>query len=360
METRIQSGHGTSRRQAIGTGLGAGGVLAGMLAACGPGQGGGPQQPAKLSGTLVYRDWRLRAGIAIDESFYKAVKDGFIAKYPDVKWEQEQVPFGKEYLEKMVASAAAGTSPHAVFSSIIWARDLWEQGLLEDLGPYVGRTASVAPKQYVEPALFYNSWKGKTFGVPHVGPDVRVLYINRKLLRDAGIDATDDAVAKWTWTDMVTHHQKLTQREGDTVKRAGIWFNAMGGGLEDVSTYLYANGGQFYNKDRNAVAFNTAQGQQTLEFFIDWRNRHRGHEGPQGINAFDAFLNNAAAVVSLGSWNMRDIRGNPLSGAMDYTMMNIPRGPSGRTQATTAWSNMTVMPKDTKNKDMAWAFIEYY
>jgi ABC-type glycerol-3-phosphate transport system substrate-binding protein len=57
---------------------------------------------------------------------------------------------------------------------------------------------------------------------------------------------------------------------------------------------------------------------------------------------------------------MRDIRGNPLSEAMDYTMMNIPRGPSGRTQATTAWSNMTVMPKDTKNKDLAWAFIEYY
>ena len=48
------------------------------------------------------------------------------------------------------------------------------------------------------------------------------------------------------------------------------------------------------------------------------------------------------------------------SESLEYTMMNIPRGPSGRTQATTAWSNMTVMPKDTKNKDLAWAFVEYY
>jgi multiple sugar transport system substrate-binding protein len=352
---------GTTRRSALRAGLGAGGVLAAVaVGACEPAAGGGAPDASRLSGTLVYRDWRLRVGNPVDESFYKAVQDGFAAKYPNVRWEQEQVPFGTEYLEKMVSSAAAGTSPHAVFSSIIWARDLWEQGLLEDLGPYIGRTPSVAPRQYVEPALFYNSWKGKTFGVPHVGPDFRVLYVNRKLLRDAGIDPSDEALAKWTWADMAAHHLKLVQREGDAVKRAGVWFNAMGGGLEDFTTYLYANGAQFYNKERTAVAFNTAQGLQVLEFFIDWRNKTRGHEGPQGITAADAFVNNAAVVVSQGSWNMRDIRGNPLSESMDYTMMNIPRGPSGKAQATTAWSNMTVMPKDTKNKDLAWAFIEYY
>lgn len=361
VEPTPRAGHRSStRRHTIRGGIAATGLLAVATAgACAPGGPGGAPPTAKLSGTLVYRDWRLRAGNPVDEAFYKAVKDGFIAKYPDVKWEQEQVPFGKEYLEKMVSSAAADTSPNAVFSSIIWARDLWQQGLLEDLGAYIGRTPSVGPKQYIEPALFYNSWKGKTFGVPHVGPDFRVLYVNRKLLRDAGIDPSDDALAKWTWTDMQSYHQKLQQREGDTVKRAGIWFSP-NAGLEDFTTYLYANGGQFYNKDRNAVAFNNAQGQQVLEFFADWRNKYRGHEGPQGVSAPDAFLGNAAAGISQGSWNMRDIRGNPLSESIEYTMMNIPRGPSGKSQSTTSWSNMTVMPKDTKNKDLAWAFVEYY
>ena len=351
---------GATRRRVLGLAAGTSGAAAVLLgAACGTTASTAKSGPAKLSGTLTYRDWRLRAGNPVDEAFYKAVQDGFVAKNPGVKWEQEQVPFGKEYLEKMVSSAAAGTSPQAVFSSIIWARDLWEQGLLEDMGPYIARAPSVAPKQYIEPALFYNSWKGKTFGIPHVGPDFRVLYVNRKLLKEAGIDASDDALAKWTWSDMTNYHQKLVQREGDNVKRAGIWF-APSAGLEDFTTYLYADGGQFYNKDRNGVAFNTAQGQQVLEFFSEWRNKYRGHEGPQGVSTFDAFLNNGAAVVSLGSWNMRDIRGNSASESMDYTMMNIPRGPSGKGQATTAWTNMTVMPKDTKNKDLAWAFVEYY
>src|SRR4029453_998644 len=106
---------------------------------------------------------------------------------PEVKFEQEQVPFGKEYLEKFVASMAADTPQDAVFSSIICARASWEQGLLEDLGSYVGRPPAVAAAQYVDPALYYNSWKGKTFGVPHVGPDFRVLYVNRKHLADAGL-----------------------------------------------------------------------------------------------------------------------------------------------------------------------------
>ena len=351
----------TTRRGAVRLGgeLAAGGAVM-LAAACAGQSGGGAPKPANLSGTLVYRDWRLRSGNPLDEGFYRAVREGFLARYPNAKWEQEQVPFGTEYLEKMVASAAAGTSPQAVFSSIIWARDLWEQGLLEDLGPYIAKTPSVAPKQFVEPALFYNSWKGKTFGIPHVGPDFRVLYVNRRLLKDNGIDVSDEALSRWTWSDMATYQQKLVQREGDTVKRAGILFNAMGGGLEDITTYLYPNGGQFYNKDRNGVAFNGPAGQQVLEFFIDWRNKYRGHEGPAGVSTFDAFLNNAAAVVSLGSWNMRDIRGNPASESMDYIMMNIPRGPSGKAQATTAWSNMNVMPRDAKNKDLGWAFIEYY
>ena len=41
-------------------------------------------------------------------------------------------------------------------------------------------------------------------------------------------------------------------------------------------------------------------------------------------------------------------------------MTNIPSGPSGKQQAITAWTNMTIMPRAGKNKDTAWAFIEYF
>ncbi|MBI3971604.1 MAG: extracellular solute-binding protein [Chloroflexi bacterium] len=342
--------------------FGNGAALAGAAAAataCGPLQGPAKAPTGKISGTVIYRDWRLRAGNPVDEAFYKAVREGFVAKYPDVKFEQEQVPWGKDYLEKFVSSAAADTPQDVVFSSIIWGRDLWAQGLLEDLGPYVARTPSVAPNQYVEPALYYNSWKGKTFGTPHVGPDFRTIYVNRKLFREAGLDPSDAALEKWTWADMTANHQKLVRRDGDKVTRAGIWFSG-GTSLEDFTTFLYSNGGQFYNKDRTAAAFNTAQGQQVLEAFVDFRNKFRLHVGPEGLGALQAFPQGAAATVVMGSWNQRDVLGTPEGQALDYTMMAIPYGPSGKRQATTTWTNMTVMPKASKNKDAAWAFIEYF
>src|SRR5262249_52518084 len=156
-------------------------------------------------------------------------------------------------------------------------------------------------------------------------------------LAEAGLDARDEALAKWTWTDLADAHQKLVRRDGDRVNRAGIWFTG-GATLEDFTTFLYANGGEFYTKDRTPVAFNTTAGQQVLEAFVDFRNRLKLNEGPQGMNALQAFPQGAAAAVVQGSWNQRDILGVPEAKDLDYTMMNIPSGPSGKGQATTAWT----------------------
>ena len=186
-----------------------------------------------------------------------------------------------------------------------------------------------------------------------------MIYVNRRRFQEAGIDASDAALTRWTWQDLTTNHQKLVRREGGKVTRSGILFG-VGTSLEDFTTFLYANGGQFYNKDRTGVAFNNAMGQQALEAFVDFRHKFKMHEAPEGLNALTGFPQGAMAAVVFGSWNQRDFLGNPLSQNLDYTMMNIPRGPTGKQQSTTAWTNMTVMPKSSKNKDAAWAFIEHF
>jgi multiple sugar transport system substrate-binding protein len=306
-------------------------------------------------------DWRL-GGSPADEQFYKTVRDGFVAKYPDVKWEQIQADFGKVYLEKIVAMAAGGTPPDVIFSSIIWGRDLWSDGLLEDLGPYIARTASVGPSQYVDAAHFYDSWKGKTFGVPHVGPDFNVFYVNRNLLQEVGIAASDDALAKWTWDDLVAAHPKLLRRGTDgKLTRPGVIYNPAAN-ITDFVVWLMTNDGAFYNKDRTAVAFNDAKGRQVLQFAADLHGKYKTDEElPAGTDLYNkAFPEGGVPLMYAGSWNQRNFLSNPAAQTLDYTMMNIPRGPSGSKQATVAWTNMNVMAKDGKNKDAAWAFVEYY
>jgi multiple sugar transport system substrate-binding protein len=214
-----------TRRRVVGAATAALAAPA-VLAACGgpPADSGAPQT-SKVSGTVTYMDWRL-GGSPLDEQFYKTVKDGFVAKNPGSKVEQIQVEFGTPYLEKLVSMSAGGTPPDVFHSSIIWGRDLWSDGLLEDLGPYIAKTPAVGPSQYVDAAHFYDSWKGKTFGVPHVGPDFNVFYVNRTLLNEVGIASTDDALAKWTWDDLMAAHAKLLRRGTDgKLTRPGVIYN---------------------------------------------------------------------------------------------------------------------------------------
>jgi multiple sugar transport system substrate-binding protein len=316
---------------------------------------------AAAGGSLTYMDWRLGSSPE-DKAFYNAVRDGFVAKNPGVKWEQLQVDFGTTYLEKFTAMAASGTPPDVLFASIIWARDWWLQGFLEDLGPYVARTPSVQPDQYVPPAIYYNSWQGKTFGIPHVGPDFNTYFVNRSALKEVGIPADDAALAAWTWADLFLAHQKMVKRAADgTITRPGVVFSP--GNFADVAVSLYSNGGAFYNEQRTAVAFNDTAGQQALQFHADAHTKYKTDDKLPvgGLDLYNkAFPEGGVPILYAGSWNQRNFLGNPAAQSLDYTMMNIPHGPSSTKQATMAWTNMNVMAKVSRNKDTAWAFIEYY
>ena len=327
-----------------------------------PASAAAPKAGAASAGnSLTYMDWRLGSSPE-DKAFFKAVRDGFLATHPRVKWEQLNVGWGKPYLEKFTAMAAAGTPPDVLFSSIIWGRDWWLQGFLEDLSPYVARTASVQPDQYIPPALYYNSWQGKTFGIPHVGPDFNTYFVNRQALKEVGIPADDTALAKWTWEDLFSAHQKLVKRAADgTITRPGVVFYP--GNFSDVVVSLYSNGGEFYDKQRTAVVFNDTKGQQALQFHVDAHTKYKtdGKLPVGGLDLYNkAFPEGGVPILYAGSWNQRNFLGNPAAQSLDYTMMNIPHGPSSTKQATMAWTNMNVMAKVSRSKDTAWAFIEYY
>lgn len=363
-KTAIQDGAASSmtRRRFVGRSALAFGAPA-VLAACGaPGAtSGGAPKAAKVTGTVTYMDWRL-GGSPLDEQFYKTVKDGFVMKNPEAKVEQLQTEFGTPYLEKIVSMTAGGTPPDVIFSSIIWGRDLWSDGLLEDLGPYIAKTPSLAPSQYVDAAHFYDSWKGKTFGVPHVGPDFNVFYVNRALLNEVGIASTDDALAKWSWDDLLAAHPKLLRRGGDgKLTRPGVIYNP-GVNITNFVVLLMSNDGQFYNKDRNGVAFNDAKGRQVMQLKVDMHNKVKTDEAlPAGTDLYNkAFPEGGVPIMFAGSWNQRNFLSNPAATTLDYTMINIPHGPSSSKQATVAWTNMNVMAKGSKNKDGGWAFIEHY
>jgi ABC-type glycerol-3-phosphate transport system substrate-binding protein len=347
-----------ARRRVV---LGQGAAWAGVLTAavgCAPGESRGGPDRSMLAGTLTYMDWRL-GNSPIDEVWYNAMRDGFLAKVPSAKWEQQQVPWGPTYVEKVVAQAVGGTPPDVIFVDARWGRDWWVDGLLEDLGPYTAKFPSVAPGQYVESAQAMATWKGKSFGIPHTGPDFNVFYVNRKLLQEAGINASESALDAWTWDNLIETNQKIARRDADG-KLARIGVHTGGSSWANWVVWTYSNGGAFYNKDLTAVAFNDRKGEQALQWILDLQNRHKTTETPEGFDLNRGLLDGAVPARFWGSWNQRQLLNDPAAQSLDYTWLNIPRGPAGTKQAGMAWSLFSSMSRGGKNKDLAWAFLEYY
>ncbi len=94
----------------------------------------GAAAPASAEGvTLRYRTWHAPAASEGDAAWYEWLSEN----YTDATIEVETVPFGSEYIQKVLADSAAGTPPDLLHSSIIWAREFYDRGVLLDLDDYI-------------------------------------------------------------------------------------------------------------------------------------------------------------------------------------------------------------------------------
>jgi ABC-type glycerol-3-phosphate transport system substrate-binding protein len=144
------------------------------------------------------------------------------------------------------------------------------------------------------------------------------------------------------------------------VQRAG--FDTISGGIAGFTYWLYTNGGQLYNADQTKVAFNDAKGQATLQMMQDVQTKHGVRFGdgqePPVAKGGTLFYQGYTAMTSLGTWSINYVTENVKE--LKWNMMAYPKGPAGKSQETTTWMNMVVMPKGIKNPELVWTFMAWF
>jgi len=323
-----------------------------------PGESPATQAP-RVSGTVLYRSWSAPAGSPRLERWYQFIQETVAQRYSGTKVEFEFVPWGQEYLDKFIATVASDSPLDVAATSIIWGRDLWDQGAIEKLNPYIARTPEVAMEQFIPAALFYNQKHGKIYGLPAGEPDYNAIFYRPTFFQEAGLDPSPEALARWSWEDFLSAAQKLTRTEGSEIVRAG--FVGPGMDIERFTSWTYSNGGTFYSEDMTRVAFNTEKTAQAVQLQIDIRDKYRIFATRPGLNSLQMFTSGACAMLWAGNWNigsiMDAIEKQEAPPTLDFNIMAIPRGPQGTRQATTAWVNMHTMPRTSRNKEAAWAVM---
>ncbi|MGN6243903.1 MAG: ABC transporter substrate-binding protein [Motilibacteraceae bacterium] len=215
-------------------------------------------------------------------------------------------------------------------------------------------------RQDLSPYLDGGKVDGKQYLVPLGGTGVLVAY-RKDLFQAAGLDPASPPT---TWDQALQDAEKLTVRKNGQVAQAGLLLQSAA--IQRVQTYtalLGSYGGSLLTPDGKKSAWNSPEGAKALQYFVDL---YRGGNpvsnqlgadfanAPAGQNPLAT--GKAAMVLATSSQVANIVKARP--------DLADKIGVLGPLSASTAKAFGGPGPglfinKDSKNKDLAWKFIEF-
>ena len=311
------------------------------------------------TGRTVIRiwDWWNPAGSERLAEFFEKIEADFEARHPEIDVRYQFIPFGSQYVQKLMSAMAAGNPPDAFQCSIIWATDLYDRGVIRDLDDLIADSPEVGPDAWFPICMQYISRDGRVFGLP-TSMDAYALLVNTEMAREAGLDPSPWAIK--SWEGFAEYADKLTIRRPDgTVKRAGFLLSVTGERFSAMLPWLAAEGKDFLTADLLSTNVDTPEGLAAMNFMYDLLHKYNVAL-PPGMEQQDQalFFERKAAMMMGGTWQGYHILQK--APGLEFVMTNLPPGPHGDARASVTWANMMMMPKNCLHPRETWEFLKYY
>jgi len=306
----------------------------------------------------------------------------FKIQYPQVTVEVKKLRI-EEYEDAIIRALAEGQGPDIISVQTSWLKEYSE--LLETM-----------PKSVTIPATYYEKEKpikeletlkmptgqdlrnlfvdtvyedailgSEIYGLP-LSVDTLALYYNRQMLNQAGITTP----AK-TWEELKEHVKLLTKQDSNgNIVQSGA---ALGGArninraMDILSVLMMQNGTQMTQNQKasfNIVPTNlndkqVAPGRDALRFYTDFasptKEVYSWHENmPESVSAF---ANQKTAYLFSYSYSMPVIRS--LNPGLDFGVVKLPQISTSGKQINFANYWLECVTKGSKNKNEAWAFVQF-
>lgn len=278
------------------------------------------------------------------ETQVRTMVDAFNAA--QTEYEVEYV-IQEDLITKFITGATSGQAPDVLF----W--DRWRTALYaprEVLAPLDDRIAAdgLNREDFYAEALRELSWNDTTYGLP-LTVDARALFYNKSHLAEAGLEPPT------TWDDLAAVATALTQRDGDTLVRAGFSLGDVG----LFSMYLKQSGGQMLTEDETKTAFDSPEGLAVLTYWrqlMDAGVYSVGFESGLGEGQ-DAFVTGKVSMLYTGPWMISTYQ--KYGADLDFGVVPPVTGPGGSPGANMGGFGL-VIPQGAKQPDGAWTFIKWW
>jgi len=321
-------------------------------------------------GTLDF--WHFWSSPLRRGAIHSAIKQ-FQSVYKNVHVNDLPVPFGDIYNKLYAAVAAQSGVPDVVVAN---RPNFWvdaKHNVYIDLSGYNA-------KDKVSSKAFYPfTWKqcnvsakGKNhlYGLPFE-TDIRVLYINRAALVDAGYSAN---TAPKTWSQLSSMASKLDQKKGSQYSVITFW-PEIGGSLA-LDTLIWLNGGSWENS-KGAPTVNASKNVATGDWMRSWADRYGGMSAYNALNAqsnagVDMFAS-GLQVFHMDQPTYQDftlvqhgVQFHPKNGKNLFPYWNVsylPVGPSGKHPYSFSGGFAIGVPRkkqrNSASTEAAWEFTKF-
>ncbi|MFC7439835.1 extracellular solute-binding protein [Laceyella putida] len=275
----------------------------------------------------------------------KEIISDFEKENKDIKVKLENVPFG-EAQNKFKTAAQAGNGPDVLRSEIAWTPEFAALGLLQPLDDYFKDQ-----DDFLDVALKYSKWNGKTWSVPQVTDALGLLY-NKKLLADKGFNEAPKTMDEFyqvakALSDPAQDKWGYYHRQTDA-----YWYQP----------FMWAYGGGLIT-DNKEIQVNNAGAVKGLEFLLKLRDDKVMPDEFDAANDYNnlqqAFKTGRAAMVLQGPWAVSDLlKGEQFKDSNNLGIAPIPVGPEGKT-GTPVGGHGLVIYAGSKHKEASYKFVSY-
>lgn len=338
----MKNAHALSRRKFLKlAAIGAAGV---SLAACAapPPRVEAPTQPQPTEAPKAMEPEGEITYVTHDPTTYRdKVKERFNKKYPKIKVNMQQIP--SDFPTKIFASAAAGTLADVVRVWEPMVLDFGRAGQLIDLQPYVDAEKDFRPDDFIESLWNFPVIDGKRYGIAD-GWNGHLLFYNKDLFDAAQVPyPTED----WTWDQYVEAARKISKPDekiwgSDTIPIGWLHWSYKN---------VWQNGGQVYNADYTECLLDSPEAAEGVQYWADLLQEAEIMPSPtQAEGLGDLFQTGRVALQRMGSWAIAALA----EAKFKWDMVPEPKRKERRTLLHTAFN---VIPTTTKNKDIAWLWI---
>ncbi|MDQ3815221.1 MAG: extracellular solute-binding protein, partial [Armatimonadota bacterium] len=299
----------------------------------------------------------------------------FEKRNPDIDVSLLSMGAGGMNPQKLMTAIVGGVAPDVInqdrFTIGDWAsRDTFQPLddflLLEKSAKNPLRAEDFYPAAWKEAA-----YQGKVYAIP-TGIDDRMLFYNRKLFREVGLDPNRPPQ---TWEELMAYAKKLTKYNRDgTFQRIGFIPNY---GNSWLYLYSWQNGGEFMSDDGRSCTLDNPHTLGALQYMTRVYDALGGYNkvnifqsGFQG-NEQDPFFTGKIGMVINGSWVLGGIA--RYAPGLDFAVAPPPvpaerlRGVQARQGRFTGqepfitWCGgfSFAVPRGAAHPDEAWRFIKW-